>query len=62
MISMLRDRTAKDLLLLTLVKIGVIVGIYHFCFAAFDGRPVDAASHLLGSSVEPPRPGAYPTK
>lgn len=47
---MLRDRTAKDLLLLTLVKAAAIAAIYYLCFAAYDGRPVDAVSHLLGPS------------
>jgi len=51
---MLPDRTAKDLLLLTLVKITVIAAIYYLCFAAYDGRPVDAITHLLGP------PGAVP--
>jgi hypothetical protein len=45
---MLRDRTAKDLLLLSLVKVAAIAAIYYLCFAAYDGRPVDAVSHLLG--------------
>jgi hypothetical protein len=37
---MLRDRTAKDLLLLSLVKVAAIAAIYYLCFAAYDGRPV----------------------
>jgi hypothetical protein len=45
---MLKDRTAKDLLLLSLVKAAAIAAIYYLCFAAYDGRPVDAVSHLLG--------------
>jgi hypothetical protein len=52
---MLRDRTAKDLLLLTLVKAAVIVAIYYLCFAAYDGRPVDAVSHLLGPAGPEPQ-------
>jgi hypothetical protein len=47
-VTMLRDRTAKDLLLLSLVKVAAIAAIYYLCFAAYDGRPVDAVSHLLG--------------
>ncbi len=42
------DRTARDLLLLSLVKAAAIAAIYYLCFAAYDGRPVDAVSHLLG--------------
>jgi hypothetical protein len=45
---MLKDRTAKDLLLLSLVKAAAIAAIYYLCFAAYDGRPVVAVSHLLG--------------
>jgi hypothetical protein len=53
---MLRDRTAKDLLLLTLVKAAAIAAIYYLCFAAYDGRPVDAVSHLLGPAGETQAP------
>ncbi len=45
---MLKDRTARDLGLLTLVKLAVIVAIYYVCFAAYDNRPIDTAAHLLG--------------
>lgn len=55
---MLRDRTAKDLLLLTVVKVAVIALIYHFCFAAYDGQPADTVSHLLGPAGLTPQSGA----
>jgi hypothetical protein len=45
---MLQDRTARDLLTLTLVKAAVIAAIYFACFAAYYGRPVDTLTHLLG--------------
>jgi hypothetical protein len=51
---MLKDRTSRDLLLLSLVKLAAIVAIYYLCFAAYDGRPVDAVSHLLGPASAPP--------
>jgi len=54
---MLQDRTGKDLLLLTLVKITVIAVIYYLCFAAYDGRPVDTVSHMLGPSIVTPHLG-----
>lgn len=57
---MLRDRTAKDLLLLTVAKVGVIALIYYVCFAAYDGRPVDTVSHLLGPPVLTPQSSAAP--
>ncbi len=52
---MLTDRTAKDLLLLSLVKVAAIAAIYYLCFAAYDGRPVDAVSHLLGPAGAMPQ-------
>jgi hypothetical protein len=51
---MLTDRTVKDLLLLSLVKVAAIVAIYYLCFAGYDGRPVDAVSHLLGPAGAAP--------
>jgi hypothetical protein len=48
MMRMFKDRTARDLGLLTLVKLAVIVAIYYACFAAYNERPLDTASHLLG--------------
>jgi hypothetical protein len=45
---MLKDRTAKDLAVLTAIKFAVIAVIYYACFAAYDGRPLDTAAHLLG--------------
>jgi hypothetical protein len=47
---MLQDRTAKDLVLLTLVKAAAIAIIYYACFAAYDGQPIDTVTHLLGPS------------
>jgi hypothetical protein len=48
---MFKDRTARDLGILTLVKLAVIIAIYYACFAAYDGRPVDTAAHLLGPAA-----------
>jgi hypothetical protein len=45
---MFKDRTARDLACLTAIKVGVILVIYWALFAAYDGRPVDTAAHLLG--------------
>lgn len=45
---MFKNRTARDLGLLTLAKLAVIVAIYYACFAAYDDKPVDTATHLLG--------------
>jgi hypothetical protein len=45
---MLKDRTVKDLAVLTAIKFAVIAAIYYACFAAYDGRPVDTTAHLLG--------------
>jgi hypothetical protein len=47
---MLEDQTVRDLLVITLVKAAAITLIYYACFAAYDGRSVDAVSHLLGPS------------
>jgi hypothetical protein len=52
-----QNRTVRDLLALTLVKIGVIALIYYACFAAYDGRPVDTIAHLLGPAAAPPQAG-----
>jgi hypothetical protein len=56
---MFADRTARDLLLLTLVKAAAIAIVYYACFAAYDGRPVDAVAHFLGPAphlnAEPPK-------
>jgi hypothetical protein len=38
----------RDLGLATLAKIAAIAVIYWACFAVYDGRPVDTATHLLG--------------
>jgi hypothetical protein len=55
---MFHDRTVRDLVVLTLVKASAIAIIYYACFAAYDGRPVDAISHLLGpASPAPPLTG-----
>jgi hypothetical protein len=45
---MFKDTIIRDLSLVTLAKIALIALIYYACFAAYDGRPVDTASHLLG--------------
>lgn len=52
----------KDLLLLTLVKAAAIAVIYYACFAAYDGRPVDTVSHLLGPSSPMPHLNSEPPK
>jgi hypothetical protein len=41
----------RDLSILTVVKIAIIAAIYFTLFAAYDGRPVDTASHLLGPAL-----------
>jgi hypothetical protein len=46
--AMFRNRIAQDLSLLTVIKLIVIAAIYFALFAAYDGKPVDTASHLLG--------------
>jgi hypothetical protein len=45
---MFKDAIIRDLSVATFVKIALIALIYYVCFAAYDGRPVDTASHLLG--------------
>ncbi len=51
---MKRDRTARDLAVMTLVKCAAIGVIYYACFAAYDGRPINTMAHLLG-----PAPAAH---
>ncbi len=58
---MFQNRTAQDLLALTLFKAAAIAVIYYACFAAYDGRPVDAVSHLLGPAA-PLNSNAQPQK
>ncbi len=45
-----------DLAMLTVIKLAVLAVIYYACFAAYDGRKLDTASHLLGplSSLNAP--------
>ncbi len=45
---MFKDAIIRDLSVATFVKIALIALIYYVCFVAYDGRPVDTASHLLG--------------
>jgi hypothetical protein len=45
---MFRNCIAWDLSLLTVIKLIVIAAIYFALFAAYDGKPVDTATHLLG--------------
>jgi hypothetical protein len=45
---MFKDRTVKDLATVTALKVTLIAVIYYACFSAYDGRPVDTATHLLG--------------
>jgi hypothetical protein len=51
---MFEHRTARDLLVLTILKAAAIAAIYYTCFAAYDGRPVDTVSHLLGPAGPAP--------
>jgi len=50
---MFRNPIARDLGVLTVVKVAVIAIIYFALFAAYDGRPVDTAAHLLGPATPP---------
>jgi len=52
---MFKDAIIRDLSVVTLIKIVLILAIYYACFAAYDGHPVDTASHLLG-----PAPASSP--
>lgn len=45
---MLKNAIIRDLGLASLAKIAAIALIYWVCFAAYDDRPVDTATHLLG--------------
>ncbi len=45
---MFKDRIIKELGLITLVKFALIAAVYYACFAAYDGRPIDTAAHILG--------------
>jgi hypothetical protein len=53
---MFRNPIARDLGVLTVVKVAVIAIIYFALFAAYDGRPVDTATHLLGPATPPINP------
>jgi hypothetical protein len=52
---MMTDRTAKDLTILTAIKLAAIAVIYFALFAPYSARPVDTLTHLLGPvPVDPP--------
>ncbi len=50
---MFKSPMIRDLSLLSVVKLLLIALIYYALFAAYDGRPVDTAAHLLGPLPPP---------
>jgi hypothetical protein len=63
---MMTDRTAKDLTILTVIKLAAIAVIYFALFAPYNGRPVDTLTHLLGPAptnlVPSPIPHTSPNR
>ncbi len=47
---------ARNLVLLTAVKVATLIAIYAWLFAPFEHAPIDPASHIAGPAMQAKAP------
>jgi hypothetical protein len=54
--SMSGSSLARNLVLLTAVKVATLIAIYAWLFAPFEHAPIDPASHIAGPAMQAKAP------